>query len=73
MPPASGPSTEFNSHAHEVPGHGHGVTAEADRRYICLALGLIVAFMVFELIAALVAGRWRCWPTRVTCSPTWER
>ncbi|MGC2192758.1 MAG: cation diffusion facilitator family transporter [Candidatus Dormiibacterota bacterium] len=54
MPRVRGSSTDVNSHAHVVPGHG--VTAEADRRYISLALALIVAFMVFEVIAALIAG-----------------
>lgn len=56
MPREGESGTGTKSHAHEVPGHAHGVTAEADRRYISLALALIVAFMVFEVIAALAAG-----------------
>ncbi|MFR9803612.1 cation diffusion facilitator family transporter [Pseudonocardia sp. RS010] len=37
-------------------GHGHGVRAEADRRWLGLALGLIVAFMVVEFVVGLLAG-----------------
>src|SRR6266851_9611156 len=50
--PESGP------HQHEHPGeadeHGHGVTASSDSRYIAIALGLIVCFLVFEVIMAFV-------------------
>jgi cobalt-zinc-cadmium efflux system protein len=48
--PESGP------HQHEHPGeageHGHGVTASSESRYIAIALGLIVCFLVFEVIMA---------------------
>jgi len=48
--PESGP------HQHEHPrgtdGHNHGVTASSDSRYITIALGLIVGFLVFEVIMA---------------------
>jgi cobalt-zinc-cadmium efflux system protein len=48
--PESGP------HQHEHPGgaggHGHGVTASSDSRYIAIALGLIVCFLVFEVVMA---------------------
>jgi cobalt-zinc-cadmium efflux system protein len=37
-------------------GHAHGVSAKADRRYLSVALGLIVAFMIVELVAAFVSG-----------------
>ncbi|HVB54596.1 MAG TPA: cation diffusion facilitator family transporter [Candidatus Acidoferrales bacterium] len=37
-------------------GSEHELPPGADRRYIYGALGLIVAFMVFEVIAAVVAG-----------------
>jgi cobalt-zinc-cadmium efflux system protein len=35
--------------------HTHGVTTDADRRYLGLALGLIVGFMVVEVVVAVVA------------------
>ncbi len=38
-------------HAHGS-DHGHGVSAESDSRYLVIALGLIVAFLVFEVIMA---------------------
>src|SRR5216683_2011436 len=48
--PESGP------HQHEHPGvpgeHGQGVTASSDSRYITIALGLIVGFLVFEVVMA---------------------
>ncbi|MGH3493999.1 MAG: cation diffusion facilitator family transporter [Sciscionella sp.] len=37
-------------------GHGHGVTANADRRWLWIALGLILGFMVAEVVVGLVAG-----------------
>src|SRR6185295_16981751 len=36
-------------------GHSHGVSADADRRYLTIALLLIVGFMVFEVVAGIVA------------------
>jgi cobalt-zinc-cadmium efflux system protein len=36
--------------------HSHAVGPEADRRYLLIALVLIVAFMVAEIVAAVVAG-----------------
>src|SRR3954468_23942941 len=35
-------------------GHGHGVGADVDRRLLLAALGLIVAFMVGEVVVGLV-------------------
>ncbi len=35
-------------------GHGHGVTADSDSRYLVIALGLIVAFLLFEVVMAFV-------------------
>ena len=35
-------------------GHDHVAEPDADRRYLALALGLIVAFLVFEVVAAFV-------------------
>ncbi len=39
------------------PGHSHGVEeGGADRRYLFIALGLIVGFMVFEVAVAFISG-----------------
>jgi len=40
---------------HET-GHDHGVSAEADRKWLSLALGLIGVFMAGEVVAGLIAG-----------------
>ncbi len=37
-------------------GHGHGVAVDADMRYVVTALCLISAFMIGEVIAAIVSG-----------------
>jgi len=37
-------------------GHSHGASAGADRRYLGVALGLIVAFMVVEVVVAFLAS-----------------
>ena len=37
-------------------GHSHGVAADADVRYLAGALGLIAAFMLGEVAAAVVSG-----------------
>ena len=44
--------TERDAHA----GHSHGVTAGADQRYLSIALGLIIGFMVVEVAVAAVSG-----------------
>jgi cobalt-zinc-cadmium efflux system protein len=45
--PESGPRQ------HDHPDrHGHGVTASSDSRYLAIALGLIVCFLVFEVVMA---------------------
>jgi cobalt-zinc-cadmium efflux system protein len=41
-------------HGHE-PGHGHAVSANADRRYLWAALSILLAFMVGEVVVGLVA------------------
>jgi cobalt-zinc-cadmium efflux system protein len=49
-----------HSHLHAADGHGHrgghgpGVTAASDSRYLGIALGLIVAFLIFEVAAAFL-------------------
>jgi len=37
-------------------GHDHGVAPDADRRYLSIALGLLVGFMAVEVIVSLVSG-----------------
>lgn len=44
----------LNAHAHD--GHDHGIAADADRRYLLVALGLILAFMVAEVVVGISAG-----------------
>ena len=45
-------------HAHEHHGHGHShaPSADADRRWLAIALGLILAFLVVEVVAGAIAG-----------------
>jgi cobalt-zinc-cadmium efflux system protein len=42
-----------HDHGH---GHDHGVTATADKRWLSIALALIVGFMVVEVVVGLIAG-----------------
>lgn len=52
---ASGsPSHEHGEHGHA--GHSHGVSADADRRWLTAALVLITAFMAAEVAVGLLAG-----------------
>jgi cobalt-zinc-cadmium efflux system protein len=44
---------EANAHGHA--GHAHGMSADADAGKLSVALGLIVAFMLFEASAGLIA------------------
>jgi cobalt-zinc-cadmium efflux system protein len=37
-------------------GHSHGVSSDADVRYLGIALGLLIAFMIFEVVVGLVAS-----------------
>ena len=37
-------------------GHAHGVSAGTDRRWLSIALGLIVAFMLVEVIVGVIAN-----------------
>ena len=37
-------------------GHEHGIGPDADRRYLIIALGLLVAFMITEVIVAFASG-----------------
>jgi cobalt-zinc-cadmium efflux system protein len=37
-------------------GHTHGAGADADSRYLAVALALIVGFMIVEVAVAIVSG-----------------
>ena len=60
------PGSHHRSHAHKDHGHGphghshaahsHAPSANADRRWLTVALALIAAFMAAEVIAGLIAG-----------------
>lgn len=41
---------------HGGSGYSHGVSRDADRRYLIVALVLIVAFMIFEVTVAFTSG-----------------
>jgi cobalt-zinc-cadmium efflux system protein len=45
-------------HDHHHHGHHHGVADDADRGKLAVALGLIVAFMVVEVVAGVAAKSW---------------
>jgi cobalt-zinc-cadmium efflux system protein len=45
-----------HSHAHGHAGHSHGVSADADRSKLTVALGLILGFMLVEVVAGVAAG-----------------
>jgi cobalt-zinc-cadmium efflux system protein len=42
-------------HHHGAGGHSHAVSADADRRYLTIALLLIVGFMAFEVVVGILA------------------
>jgi len=44
-----------HQHHHGGGGHSHSLSAEADRRYLTIALVLILGFMVFEIVAGIMA------------------
>lgn len=43
-----------NGHAHA--GHDHGVTADADKKWLSIALALLVAFMAVEVTIGIIAS-----------------
>ncbi|MCN9242668.1 cation diffusion facilitator family transporter [Streptomyces sp. RY43-2] len=47
-----------HGHGHGPDGHAHahGVSADADRRWLGIALGLITAFMAVEVVVGVIAG-----------------
>jgi cobalt-zinc-cadmium efflux system protein len=44
-----------SEHDHRAAGHTHGVRADADGRYLTIALLLIVGFMAFEVVVGILA------------------
>ena len=44
------------AHDHGSGGHSHGMTADADRKWLTIALILIVGFMAAEVIVGVIAG-----------------
>jgi cobalt-zinc-cadmium efflux system protein len=44
-----------HEHAHGHAHHYHGPSADADRRWLSVALGVIATFMVVEIVAGIVA------------------
>ena len=48
--------THAGEAGHGDAGHDHGVNPNADRRYLLTALILLVAFMITEVVVALVSG-----------------
>jgi cobalt-zinc-cadmium efflux system protein len=43
-------------HDHGGTGHHHGVSPDADRRWLAIALGLVAAFMAVEVVAGILAS-----------------
>lgn len=48
--------TRDHAQGHSHPGHSHAPSAEADRRWLTVALALIAGFMAAEVVAGLLAG-----------------
>src|SRR6187399_2300142 len=46
---------DHGHHEHGAGGHAHSVSADADGRYLTIALLLIVGFMAFEVVVGIVA------------------
>ncbi|MFF7793454.1 cation diffusion facilitator family transporter [Streptomyces sp. NPDC007991] len=51
--PDHGPGHEHGPGGHS--GHSHGVSADADRRWLAIALALITAFMAVEVVIGIIA------------------
>ncbi|GAB7067440.1 cation diffusion facilitator family transporter [Mycolicibacterium hodleri] len=50
------PAMGETAHDHGPGGHSHGVSADADRKWLTLALILIVGFMAAEVVVGVIAG-----------------
>ena len=46
---------DHHHHGHDHAGHAHDISADADRRYLTIALVLIAGFMAFEVVAGILA------------------
>src|SRR6185503_20507121 len=46
---------DHGAHGHDGGGHTHSITMDTDRRYLTIALALILGFMTFEVVAGIVA------------------
>ncbi|MET9908726.1 cation diffusion facilitator family transporter [Streptomyces sp. NPDC006476] len=51
-----GPGHDHEASGHGHGGHSHGVSADADRRWLGIALTLIAAFMAVEVVVGVIAG-----------------
>ena len=59
-------------------GHSHGMSADADRRYLWIALVLLVAFAALEVVVAFTADSLALLSDAGhmlsgTSAPSWER
>ena len=54
--PRAGMGNPLTAHDHSHEGHSHGVSADADRGKLAVALGLIVAFMAVEVTVGILAS-----------------
>ena len=54
--PAHDHDHAHGGHDHSHAGHTHAPSADADRRWLTVALALIAGFMVVEVVAGLLAG-----------------
>ena len=50
------PSMGETAHEHGPQGHSHSMSADADRKWLTLALILIVGFMAVEVVVGVLAG-----------------
>jgi cobalt-zinc-cadmium efflux system protein len=53
--PGAGAGHGAGGHRPDEPRHAHGISTDASSRYLAIALGLIVAFLIFEVTLAFVA------------------
>ncbi|MDJ1137584.1 cation diffusion facilitator family transporter [Streptomyces iconiensis] len=51
-----GQGHDEHKHGHGHGGHTHGVSADADRKWLSLALAMITVFIVVESVIAVMAG-----------------
>lgn len=54
--PAAADHSADKAHGGHGHGHGHGLSANADRRWLSIALVLIAGFMIVEFVIGLLAG-----------------